>query len=552
MSLKAIDFKATNLYNEVNNLKGGAFVKYYVGIDIGGTKINIGILNGENQLVASKVTPVPAKKDCESVLSLAAATLDLLCEEMGIQKRELISVGIGVPGTVSADFTVAKFVPNLGWYDAPVAEIFKALTGISAKVLQDSRAGAYGEYMAGNGKNSKALICITLGTGIGTGLVIDGKIYHGALLSAGELGHIPVAEQGRPCGCGKNGCLECYAAGKGLDMTAKEFYGEDATARDLFDAAKNGDEDAHFAINQAINMLGKVIVSAINLISPDCLIFSGGLSAQMELYLNPLVEYIKEHSYKTEGQQELKIALAKWREDAPMIGAALFGKENVINREAVLSASLMCANQLNLGEELIALADAGIKLFHIDMMDGSFVPNYMISTETVKAISGGSEIPLDIHLMVENPDLAIEMLPLRPDDIVTVHFETSRHIHRTLSLIKAKGARAGLAINPGTPLSAVEELLDDIDMLLIMTVNPGFAGQKLVSGALDKIKRARNLLDSTGHSNILLEVDGNCSFENIPKMYEAGADVFVVGTSSVFHKDYTYKTAAQSVFESLE
>ena len=97
MSLKAIDFKATNLYNEVNNLKGGAFVKYYVGIDIGGTTINIGILNGENQLVASKVTPVPAKKDCESVLSLAAATLDLLCEEMGIQKRELISVGIGVP-----------------------------------------------------------------------------------------------------------------------------------------------------------------------------------------------------------------------------------------------------------------------------------------------------------------------------------------------------------------------------------------------------------------------------------------------------------------------
>ena len=130
-------------------------------------------------------------------------------------------------------------MPNLGWKDEPVADIFKILTGIPAKVLQDSRAGAYGEYKAGSGRDSNALICITLGTGIGTGLVIDGKIYHGALLAAGELGHIPVAEQGRPCGCGKNGCLECYSAGKGLDQTAREFYGEDATARDLFLAAEN-------------------------------------------------------------------------------------------------------------------------------------------------------------------------------------------------------------------------------------------------------------------------------------------------------------------------
>lgn len=527
-------------------------MKYYVGIDIGGTKINIGILNLANELIANKVTPVPAQKDCNSVLKTAANSLDSLCNEEGIEKYEIMSVGIGVPGTVSSDFRVAKFVPNLGWYDEPVADIFKILTGLSAKVLQDSRAGAYGEYMAGNGKNSKALICITLGTGIGTGLVIDGKIYHGALLSAGELGHIPVADQGRPCGCGKNGCLECYAAGKGLDQTAKEFYGDDATARDLFNAADNSDEDALFAINQAINMLGKVIVSAINLLSPDCLIFSGGLSAQTELYLNPLIEYINEHSYKTEGQKELKISLAKWKEDAPMIGAAIFGKENTINREPILSASVMCADQLNLGKELNELTDAGIKLFHIDMMDGNFVPNFMISTETVKAMSKVAEIPLDIHLMVEDPALAVEMLPLRRDDIVTVHLETSRHIHRTLSLIKAKGAKAGLAINPGTPLSAVEELLDDIDMLLIMTVNPGFAGQKLVSGAMDKIKRARKLLDSTGHSNILLEVDGNCSFENIPKMYEMGADVFVVGTSSIFHKDYTYESAAKKVFESLE
>ena len=527
-------------------------MKYYVGIDIGGTKINVGILNGENKLLGNKIARIPEDKECRSVLKAAADTLNLLLEETEIEKNEIFSVGIGVPGTVSSDFRLAKFVPNLGWYDEPVADIFKILTGLPAKVLQDSRAGAYGEYKAGSGKGSKALICITLGTGIGTGLVIDGKIYHGALLAAGELGHVPVAEQGRLCGCGKAGCLECYAAGKGLDQTAKEFYGEDATARDLFEAAENGDEDAHFAINQAINMLGKVIVSAINLLSPDCLVFSGGLSAQRELYLNPLVEYIKEHSYKTEGTNELKIALAYWKEHAPMVGAAIFGRENTVSRKPLLSASVMCADQLNMGKELENLTDAGINLFHVDMMDGHFVPNYMLPPETVKAMSRVAEIPLDIHLMVENPDLAIEMLPLRPEDYVTVHFETSKHIERTLSLIKAKGAKAGIAINPGTPLSAISELINSIDMLLVMTVNPGFAGQKLVNGALDKIKRARKMLDAAGCTEVLLEVDGNCSFENIPKMYEAGADVFVVGTSSVFHKDYTYESATEKVLNSLE
>lgn len=527
-------------------------MKYYVGIDIGGTKINVGVLNGENELLANKVALIPEDKDCHAVLKVAADTLYNLLDEQAIEKARVFSVGIGVPGTVSSDFRVAKFVPNLGWKDEPVADIFKILTGIPAKVLQDSRAGAYGEYKAGSGRGSNALICITLGTGIGTGLVIDGKIYHGALLAAGELGHIPVADQGRPCGCGKNGCLECYSAGKGLDQTAREFYGEDATARDLFLAAENGDEDAHFAINQAVNMLGKVVVSAVNLLSPDCLVFSGGLSAQRELYLNPLVQYIREHSYKTEGQKELKIALAEWKEHAPMVGAAIFGRENTVSRKPLLAASVMCADQLNMGRELEDLTNAGVDFFHVDMMDGHFVPNYMLPPETVKAISRVAEIPLDIHLMVDDPDFAIELLPLREGDYVTVHYETSKHIDRTLSLIKSKGAKAGVAINPGTPLTAISELLGSIDMLLVMTVNPGFAGQKLVNGAIDKIKRARKMLDDAGRTDVILEVDGNCSFENIPKMYEAGADAFVVGTSSVFHKDYTYETATQKVLDSLK
>lgn len=526
-------------------------MKYYVGIDIGGTKINLGVLDGRNELVKNIVTPVPSDKSSFSVLKTAAESLNALCDELEIEKENIASVGIGIPGTVSMDNKTARFAPNLGWENEPVSDIFRELTGFGAKVLQDSRASAYGEYAAGNGQGSNSLICITLGTGIGTGLVVDGKIFNGALFAAGELGHIPTVKEGRPCGCGKKGCLECYAAGKGLDMTAKELYGEDATARDLFSAAEEGDGDALFAISQAVEMLGKTVVSAINLLSPDCLIFSGGLSAQKELYLDPLVQYIKENSYRASGQPELKISLARWKEHAPMIGAALFAKESAAHKP-MLAASVMCADQLNLGREIDELTRAGIDLLHIDMMDGHFVPNYMLPPETVKAIASAARIPLDIHLMVTNPDLAIGMMEFKAEDIVTVHYESTPHIKRTLSLIRQKGARAGLAINPGTPLSVLEELLDDIDMLLVMTVNPGFAGQKMASGALDKICRARRLLDSTGHGDVLLEVDGNCSFENIPKMHAAGAEIFVVGTSSVFHKDYTYETATQKILDSLE
>lgn len=526
-------------------------MKYYVGIDIGGTKINVGILDEQNNLVTNKIAPVPSNKDCENVLKTAKNTLTQLCDENGLNFSDIYSVGIGIPGTVSKDNKIGLFAPNLDWKNEPISDIFYKLTGVSAKVLQDSRAGAYGEYMAGNGKDSNVLICITLGTGIGTGLVIGGEIFNGGLAAAGELGHFPAIANGRPCGCGKNGCLECYAAGKGLDQTARELYGEDKNARTLFEMAEQGDEKAITAINQAVEMLGRTVVSAINLISPDCLIFSGGLSAQTKLYLNPLIDYIKAHSYKSGDGSELKILTAYWKEHAPMIGAALFAKENT-SPKPMLSASVMCADLLNFGADLENLQNSGVDMFHIDMMDGNFVPNYMLPPELVKAINKVARIPLDIHLMVNNPDLAINMLELKPEDYVTVHYESTNHIKRTLSLIKAKGAKAGVAINPGTPLSAVEELLGDIDMLLIMTVNPGFAGQKLVEGAFDKISRARKMLDSKGLTDVVLEVDGNCSFENIPKMHKAGAGVFVVGTSSVFHKDYTYQTAIKKVFDSLE
>lgn len=205
---------------------------------------------------------------------------------------------------------------------------------------------------------------------------------------------------------------------------------------------------------------------------------------------------------------------------------------------SLLSPSIMCANLLSLREDLDYLAQQEVAYFHMDIMDGHFVPNLMLSTELVKTIASQYETPLDIHMMVEYPERMLDWFPMAEGDVVSVHYESTPHVHRALSMIRGRGAHAALALNPATPLECAREVLPDIDMLLLMTVNPGFAAQRMVASALDKIQRARAMLDALGYSHIPIEVDGNCSLSNIPLMEAAGASVFVVGSSSVFSAEH--------------
>ena len=213
----------------------------------------------------------------------------------------------------------------------------------------------------------------------------------------------------------------------------------------------------------------------------------------------------------------------------------------------LLSASLMCADLTNLGDSLTELKAAGIDYLHLDIMDGSFVPNITLGFDLVNAIKAKTDIPLDVHMMVNEPGRFIDRMNLDENDILCVHYESDIHIHRTLSQIKDKGIKAGLALNPQTPLECMEYLTDYMDMALIMTVSPGFAGQKLFAGAERKTAAARKMLDELGRSDMPVEVDGNISLENGRKLSRCGAEIFVLGTSSLFIKGKSLTEAAAEV-----
>ena len=202
----------------------------------------------------------------------------------------------------------------------------------------------------------------------------------------------------------------------------------------------------------------------------------------------------------------------------------------------MISPSLMCADFMNLGDELKKLEKGNIEYLHVDIMDGVYVPNYTLGTDFVKRLHAATDIPLDIHLMIDEPTAKLDWFELCEGDYVSVHYESCTHIQRALNLIRERGARPMLALNPGTPLTVLEELMTYIDGVLIMTVNPGFSGQKLVTSTLGKITRCRELLDRNGYTEVDIECDGNVSFENAKLMKEAGANIFVAGTSSIYSK----------------
>lgn len=202
-----------------------------------------------------------------------------------------------------------------------------------------------------------------------------------------------------------------------------------------------------------------------------------------------------------------------------------------------IAPSILSADFSRLGDEIRAVEQAGADYIHIDVMDGHFVPNITIGPLIVEAARRSTHLPLDVHLMIENPDRYIPDFAAAGADIIVVHAEAVHHLHRTVQLIKSLGKRAGVSLNPATPLNLLDYVLDDLDLVLLMTVNPGFGGQSFIDACLPKIHSLRAQLDERG-SEAELEVDGGVKLSNIAAISHAGADVFVAGSAVFNAPDY--------------
>ena len=199
-----------------------------------------------------------------------------------------------------------------------------------------------------------------------------------------------------------------------------------------------------------------------------------------------------------------------------------------------IAPSILSADFARLKEEIQIVEQGGADILHIDVMDGHFVPNLSIGPPVVRAIKKYTGLPMDVHLMITNPDLFIEQFADAGANYLTVHIEVCHHLHRTIHEIKKHGMKAGISLNPATPLNTLDEILPEVDMVLIMSVNPGFGGQKFIPSCLTKIKRLRQKVDELNLSQIEIEVDGGISHSNIRELADAGVTIFVAG-SAIFN-----------------
>jgi glucokinase len=319
---------------------------YYIGVDLGGTNIAIGIVNEEFEIVKKGSTPTKPERGADAIVADMAALSRKLLEEMGLTLDDVVSAGVATPGTANNETGVVEYANNIPFLQYPLADKLSALLdGKPVYIENDANAAAKAEAMAGVAKGAPYSVMITLGTGLGGGIVIGGKVYSGFNFAGAELGHIVIEKDGRQCSCGRKGCWEAYSSATGLvnmtkdaiiaaresgrETAMEEMIGGDldkVSARTAFNAQKAGDALGAEVVDEYISYLATGIVNIINIFQPNVLSIGGGVCNEGENLMKPLLDKVWSETYSREGTPKTQIMIAKLGNDAGIIGAAVLGQ----------------------------------------------------------------------------------------------------------------------------------------------------------------------------------------------------------------------------------
>ncbi len=316
-------------------------MKYYVGIDLGGTNIVAGVVDEEYNIVAKASTktncPRPAKEIADDMAKMAIQAV----ENANLTMEQIEWIGIGTPGIANSETGIIEYSNNLGFKDTPMVEYIRETIDKPVFIENDANAAAYGEFVAGAAKGAKNAVCITLGTGVGGGIIVDGKIYSGSNFAGAEIGHTVIEVDGAQCSCGRKGCFEAYSSATGLIRMTNEAIAEHpdsimaemaktakVTARTSFDAMRDGDKYAKVIVDKYIKYLAAGITNTINIFQPDVLCIGGGVCNEGDALLLPVKAIVMEEVYTRNSPKNTEIVIAKLGNDAGIIGAAFLGRAN--------------------------------------------------------------------------------------------------------------------------------------------------------------------------------------------------------------------------------
>jgi glucokinase len=315
---------------------------YTIGIDLGGTNIVAGLVTGDGHILAKAALPTLAKRPAQAVLGDIVTLTQSVASEVGITLRDIDSVGVGSPGIVNKSTGIIECSPNLDWSNVPLRDALSAELNCTVHIENDANAAAFGEYTFGAAKDYDTFLMITLGTGIGGGMVQHGTILEGFNFAGMEVGHMVIVKDGRPCRCGRLGCFERYASATGLILTTREYMErypasllrelaggdpDNIDGRMPFDAMKRGDLPAKEAVETYISDLACGLTNLINIFQPDILAIGGGIAGQGETLLTPLRKAVTREVFSRNSERNTEIVAAQLGNDAGIIGAANLYRE---------------------------------------------------------------------------------------------------------------------------------------------------------------------------------------------------------------------------------